>query len=162
MRLAGGRVGQGHGFTHEAARGHGALEDADQPRHLERFLQVIVSAEFGGLDGGLNGAVRGHQHDGQARLGFVKLPHEFQAAESWQAQIGQHHVAFAIAGAAQSVVAAMADGDFETVLLEHVAKICRQTGVVFDEQNMRGREHEEIIAVKCNRARPGDLSGEPG
>jgi hypothetical protein len=75
-------VGQGHGFTHEAAGLHGAMQNADQPRHLEWLLQVIVSAELGGLDGGLNCAVCGHQHDRQAWLGFVKLPHEFQTAES--------------------------------------------------------------------------------
>ena len=64
------------------------MQNADQPRHLEGLLQVIVSAELGGLDGGLNRAVCGHQHDRQARLGFVKLPHEFQTAESRQAQVG--------------------------------------------------------------------------
>ena len=55
------------------------MENADQPRHLERLLQVIVSAELGGLDRGFNRAVCGHQHDRQARLGVVKLPHQIQA-----------------------------------------------------------------------------------
>ena len=134
-------VGQGHGFTHEAAGIHGAMQHADEGRHLERLLQVIVSAELGGLDGGLNRAVRGHQHDGQARLSVVKLPHEFQAAESRQAQVGQHHIAFVVAGAAQALVAAAADGDFEAVLLEHVAKVGRQTGVVFNEKDSRCDSH---------------------
>ena len=72
-------VGQGHGFAHEAAGIHGAMQDVNERLHLERLLQVIVSAELGGLDGGLNRAVCGHQHDGQARLRVVKLAHELQA-----------------------------------------------------------------------------------
>ena len=103
--------------------------------HLERFLQIIVSAEFGGLDGGLDRAVRGHQHDGQARLSVVKLAHEFQTAESRQAQVGQDHIALVIGRRRRPFIAAIADGDFETVLLEHVAQVRGQTGVVFDEKN---------------------------
>jgi hypothetical protein len=87
--------------------------------------------------------VGGHQHDGQARLGGVKLTHEFQTAESRQAQVGQHHIAFVVAGAAQAFVAAIARSDFEAFLLKHVAQICRQTGVVFDEENISGTGHEQ-------------------
>ena len=105
-------------------------------------MQVIVSAELGGFYGGLNGAMRGHQYDGEARLSFVKLTHQFQPPESGQAQVGQHHVALIITGSAQPLVAAIAYGDFETVLLEHVAQVGGQTGVVFDEENMSGVGHE--------------------
>jgi hypothetical protein len=38
------RVGQGHGFTHEAAGLHGLMQDAEERPHLERLLQVVVSA----------------------------------------------------------------------------------------------------------------------
>ena len=128
----------------------GAMQYADERRHLERLLQVVVGAELGGLDGGLNRAVRGHQHDGQARLSVVKLPHEFQAAESWQAQVRQHHIAFVAAGAAQPLVAAIAHGDLETVLLEHVAQVSGQTGVVFNEKNSRRSLHSR--QCPCFRA----------
>ena len=141
-------VGQSHWFTHEAAGFHGAMENADQPRHLERLLQVIVSAQLGGLDGGLNRSVSGHQHDGQARMGFVKLPHQVQTAESRQAEVGQHHIALIVVGAAHPFVAAIAHGDLEAVLLKHVAEVCGQTGVVLDEKNVSGARHELAIAVK--------------
>jgi len=43
----------------------------------------------------------------------MKLPHEFQAAESRQAEIRQHHLALVLAGPAQTFVAAVAHGDLK-------------------------------------------------
>jgi hypothetical protein len=97
--------------------------------------------------------VGGHQHDGQAWLGFVKSLHEFQAAESRQAEVSQHHITLVIVGAAQTLIAAMAYGDFEAVLLKNVAQIRGQAGVVLDEQNVGVFGHErgyrgEIISSR--------------
>ena len=117
------------------------MQNTDQPLHLERLLQVIISAELGGLDGCFHRAVRSHQHDRQARLGIVQLPHEIQTAQPGQAQVGQHHVALVVAGSAQSLVAAIAHGDFEAVLLQHVTQVRRQAGVVFNQKNSRCFSH---------------------
>ncbi len=141
------RVRQSHRFTHQAARIHGALQQAQELPHLEGLLQIIVSAEFGGFDGGLDRAVRGHQHHGQVGLSLVKLPHEFQAAQAGQAQVGQHHVTLVFIGAAQAFVAAIADGDFEVFLGEHITQVGGQAGVVFDEKNMSGFRHG--LATHC-------------
>ena len=120
--------------------------------HFERLLQVVVSAELGGLDGGLDRAVCGHQHDGQARLSVVKLPDELHAAEAWQAQVRQHHIPFAAVGAPQPFVAPVADDDIETVLLEHIAQVIGQTRVVFNEENSRcglhSRQYPRFRAVR--------------
>ena len=136
-------ISQGHGVTHEAAGIHSALEHLEKFPHLERLLQVIISAEFGGLDGRLNRAICSHQQDRQTRLGFVKLPHEFQTTESRHAQIGQYHVVIVFAGAAQTLVAAIAYSDFEAVLLEHIAQVRGQTVVVFNEKYVSGFGHED-------------------
>ena len=141
-------TGQSHRFTHEPAGIHGALKHAEEFRHLERLLQIIVSAKFGGFDGRLNRPVRRHQHHRQARLGFVKPPHKIKAAQSGQPQIGQHNIIIIFAGAAQPVVAAMAHGDFEAVVLQHIAQVGGQTGVVFNEQNVSGFGHGLAIAAK--------------
>jgi len=84
------------------------VHDANERQHLEWLLQVIVSTELGGLDGGFDGAVRSHQHHRQARLSFVKLPHQVQTADAGQAQVGQYHFAFVFAGAAQTFIATVA------------------------------------------------------
>jgi hypothetical protein len=86
--------------------------------------------------------MRRHQQDRQTRLGFVKLFHKFQTAESRQAQIGQNHIAFVFAGAAQPLVTAMANSDFEAVFLKHLAQIGRQTGVVFNEKYVNSFRHD--------------------
>src|SRR6185369_17290851 len=103
----------------------------------------VVSAKRGGLDGVVNRAVVGHQHDGQARLRFVKLLYEFKTAESGPAQVGQHHIEFVFVGAAQPLVAAIAHGNFEAVLCKHVAQVRGQTYVIFDKKNMSDVGHEQ-------------------
>ena len=42
---------------HQAASLDGPAQDAEEFRHFERLLQVIVGAKLGGLDGRLDGAV---------------------------------------------------------------------------------------------------------
>jgi hypothetical protein len=71
----------------------------------------------------------------------VKLPDKFQAAESWQAQVSQHHLTLVFGGAAQTLVTATANGDFETFLLEHVTQVCSQTNVVFNEEDLGRDSH---------------------
>ena len=131
------------------------MQETDQIRHLERLLQVVVSAQLGRLDRRFNGAVCGHQQDRKAWLSFVKLLHKFQTAEPGQAQVSQHHIAFVLGGAAQPLVTAMTDGDFEAFIVEHVAQIRRQTDVVFGMS--------VYIAVhKVTRANPRRPSRAPG
>ena len=72
----------------------------------------------------------------------MKLLHEVQTSESRQAQIGQHHIAFVFAGAAQPLVTSMANSDFEAVFLKHLAQIGRQTGVVFNEKYVNSFRHD--------------------
>ena len=131
-------VRQSHRLAHEAAGFHGSMEQAEELPHLKRLLQVIVGAQLGGFDGGFNGAVRRHQNHGQAWVDVVKLLHQLQPAETRQAQVGQHHIALVVVGAAQAFVAAIATRDFEAVLFEHVAEVRGQTGIVFNEQDMGG------------------------
>ena len=73
----------------------------------------------------------------------MQLLHEFQSPKSRQAQVGQYDIALTEAGAPQPLVTAMAYGDFETVLREHVVQVCSQTGVVFNQQDVSGLSHEK-------------------
>jgi hypothetical protein len=63
----------------------------------------------------------------------MKLPHKLQASETWEPQVGQDDVTLVFVAVAQALVPAVADRDLEPVLLENIAQVCRQAGVVFNE-----------------------------
>ena len=46
------------------------FHQGQQIRHVERLEQIVVSAEFGRLDGGFRGAKGGDQDDGEAGVGL--------------------------------------------------------------------------------------------
>ena len=72
--------------------GDGFAEELEQFLGGEWFEQVIVGAEPGRLDRGLGRAVRGHDDDGQQRLGGVQLRGEIEPVEARQLEIAEHHV----------------------------------------------------------------------
>jgi len=108
------------------------MQQTDQCWHFEGLLKIIVSAKFGGFDGGLNGPVGGHEHHREPGLSVVNLPDELQAAKAWQTQIRQDDIAFFVAGAAKPFVSAMADNDREAIFIEDIAQVSSKAGVVFN------------------------------
>ena len=122
-------------------------------RNVERLEQIIVGAEFGGFDGGVGGAERRDQNDGQARLGGVQLANQFQPVQARQFQIGDDDVERFLAGAGQTVIAALFDVDFVAFLGQHPLQRVRDAGVVFDQQySGRRRSCSRLAATRYQRS----------
>ena len=77
-----------------------------------------------------------NQNDWQARFGTVQLANKLQSAQTGHFQIGDDHMEFPLSRAGQSFVAARLGGERMAFVREHPAQCFRNTGVVFDQENM--------------------------
>ena len=138
---------RGPGFAQDDRLGHEAVavgRSANQVEHLghvKGLEQVIVGAEFHGLDGGFGGAEGGDQNDGQARLGGVQLADQLKAVQTGQFQIGDDHIEQIGGGAGQTVVAPLLDHHLVPFLLQNASQGVGDAGVIFDQQNFGGGAH---------------------
>jgi hypothetical protein len=127
------RAAEGDGLGHEAVAVDGAPDQLEQLGDFKRLEQVIVGAKFGGLDGGLRGAKRGDENDGQAGPGGVQLAHELQAAQAGHFQIGDDHVEGVLGGAGQALVAALFHGHLVAFVGHQPGERVHNAGIVVDE-----------------------------
>ena len=75
------------------ARGlEGVENDLFEAGHVEGFEEVIVSAQFHRLDGGLGGAVGGHHDDHLLGVDLAKAAERFQAAHAAHADVHDDQV----------------------------------------------------------------------
>ena len=150
------RVVRRAGFAQADRLGHQAVavgrlaHQFDQLRHVKRLEQIIVSAEFGRLDGGFGGAKGGDQNDGQARLGGVQLADQFQPVQARQPQIGDDQIEGIPTGPRQSVVPAPLDGHLVAFVRQHPLQSVGDAGVVLNQQNFCGGAH----AAACGNMMP--------
>ena len=138
---AGAGFAERHRLGHEAVAVHRAADQFEQLRHFKRLEQIIVSAEFGRLDGGLRGAEGRDENDGQARLGGVQLAHQVQPVQARHLQIGDDDVERLAGGAGQPVVAASFHDHFATFAGQHPLQGVADAGVVVNQQNFCGGVH---------------------
>ena len=89
--------------VHALAKEFVLLDEADLFRHAaqkqsqlfqwrERFGDVVVSAEFHGLDGGFDRAMPGHQRDLAARQQLLHLFQELESRHVRHDHVGENHV----------------------------------------------------------------------
>ena len=146
-----------HRLGHEPAGGDGLLDELQQFRHFKRLEQIIVSAGLRGFDGGFGGAVRGHHHDRQPRLGGVQFAHQFQPVQAGQFQIGDDHVKTSFLGAGQAGVAGCLNRHFIAFVGQHAAQSGHDGGIVLDQQDFCGRIHG--LCSGKNNAKGGAVIG---
>jgi hypothetical protein len=138
---------RGPSFPQDDRFGHETVavgRSANQVEHLgyvKGLEQVIVGAEFHGLNGGFGGAEGGNQNDGQARLGGVQLADQLKAVQTGQFQIGNDQIEQIGGGAGQTVVAPLLGHHLVPFLLQNALQGVGDAGVIFDQQNFGGGVH---------------------
>ena len=131
------------GLAHEATAGDGLLDREQELGHVEGLEQVIEGARFGGLDGGLEGAVSGDQDDREPRLGAVQFADQVQPVQSRQFPIGDDHVEFRAFGPLQTRIAAGFDEDLVALVGEQTAEGHGDPRIVFHQQDFGRRAHAD-------------------
>ena len=71
---------------------HAAQEQAQFFERRKWLRDVVVSAQFHGLDGSLDRAVAGHQRDFSARKKLLYFFQKFEARHVWHDHVAEHHV----------------------------------------------------------------------
>ena len=132
-----GRPGVAHleRLGHEPAAGHGLGDQIEEFAHVKGFEQVIVGAEFRGLDGGFGGAESGHHDDRELGLGGMELLDELESGQAGQLQIGEDHVARLIPGLAQAVIAAGRGRDLIALGPQLFFEGGHDAGIIFDNED---------------------------
>ena len=69
-----------------------ALEHEPQPRHLERLLDEVVGALLDGLDGRLDGAAPGEEHDRALRQLGAQRAQQPEPVHVGHHEVGEDHV----------------------------------------------------------------------
>ena len=109
-----------HRFGHEPAAGDGGSDQIQQFIRFKRFEQIIARPEFGGFDGRLGCAVRGHQDDRLLRLCGVELGDQIQPAQTGQAQVGDDDIVLVLTRQFQTGVPATGGFHFVTLGAQHL------------------------------------------
>ena len=85
-----------------------AAPDRDQQLvGLERFCEVLASAQLCCLDRCFGGAMRRHHDDGQPRFCLVQRSDEIETRQPRHLQVGKHHVVRSIMRSRQPVITAL-------------------------------------------------------
>ena len=72
--------------------GHAAQEEAQFVERSKGLGNVIVGAEFHGLDGGFDRSVAGHDGDFDAGVSALDLLQKFESGHARHDHVGEHHV----------------------------------------------------------------------
>jgi hypothetical protein len=96
------------------ARGLECVADEFLDLHrVERLEQIIIRAELHRLDGGLRGAVGGHQDDELLGIGGADAAERFQTVHAAHAHVHQHEVGLEFGNDLQSFLAAGRGGELD-------------------------------------------------
>ena len=75
----------------------------------------------------------------------MKLPNQFQSAQTRQPQVCQHDVARTSPGASQPLVAAARVRDRKALVLEDLPQVRREVRVIFNQQNTGTAGHKVTL-----------------
>ena len=70
----------------------GPADDDEQLGRLEGLEEVVLGTQAHGLDRGLDGAVGGHDHDGEIGVVGLHAPDQLDAVDAGQAPVGEDQV----------------------------------------------------------------------
>ena len=80
---------------------------------VERFEQIIIRAELHRLDGGLGGAVGGHQDDEELGVGGADTAQGFKSIHASHTHVHEHEVGLELGNDLQSLLTAGCGGEFD-------------------------------------------------
>src|SRR5579864_6983613 len=130
-------------FFLQAALLDGVADQDDDFVERERLLDEIESAEFGGADGGFNGAVSG-DHDYRGRpLRGLKSAEGLEAVHAGEPNVEEDDFHVAAGGALERFFGRAHGFDDVTFILQDGGKGFANAGFVVDDQKVRARGHQE-------------------
>ena len=139
-------------LAHELAALHGPAQHQQQLVLLQRLREVVERALAHGVDGAVDGAVRGHEDHALARLGLLQLREQLDAVEVRHLEVGQHDVeGLGCAAASQRLAPVAGGGGLVALRLQdHLQDVALAPLVVDDED---AALHARSAATACRHVR---------
>ena len=112
----------------------GAANDKEELGRLEGLDEIVLGAEPHGLHRGLDGAIGGHNDDGEVGMLGPDLSHQTHAVQPGQAPVREHEVHVLGFEGVQSFLGALHRQDLVPRKLERAMERAQEDFVVVDEQ----------------------------